>query len=276
MLRRPRLDRSQLESAIHLLREAHRVVALTGAGISTPSGIPDFRSPGTGLWSHWDPLEIASIWGFREKPQRFYEWIRPLAQKIMQARPNPAHLALVELEKLGRLHLLITQNIDALHQKAGSQRVIELHGHLRTLQCLRCRFQDAMDGYLPAFLERGEMPVCQRCGSILKPDVVLFGEPLPEEEILTAQEEALRCDLMLVVGSSLEVMPAADLPALAVRRGARLIIVNLGPTPYDHLADVVLHADVAEAMPQIVQGLRKVTGHESVRKRPRSSMNGHD
>jgi NAD-dependent deacetylase len=257
VLRRSRRELSQLEAAIRLLRAARRIVALTGAGISTPSGIPDFRSPGTGLWSHWDPLDIASIWGFREKPQRFYEWIRPLAQKIVQARPNPAHFALAELERLGKLHLLITQNIDALHHKAGSQRIVELHGHLRTLTCLRCRFQDAMEGYLASFLDRGELPTCTHCGAVLKPDVVLFGEPLPDHAIRLAQEEALRCDLMLVVGSSLEVMPAADLPALAVRRGARLLIVNLEPTPYDHLADVVLHADVAKVMPQIVRALQR-------------------
>ncbi len=256
MFRHPRLDRAQLEAAIRLLRAARRIVVLTGAGISTPSGIPDFRSAGTGLWSHWDPLAIASIWSFREKPQRFYEWIRPLARKIVEAQPNAAHFALAELERLGKLHLLITQNIDALHQKAGSQRIVELHGHLRTLTCLQCRFQDTMEGYLAAFLDRGELPLCTRCGAVLKPDVVLFGEPLPDHEIRLAQEEALRCDLMLVVGSSLEVMPAADLPALAVRRGARLIIVNLEPTPYDHLADVVLHADVAKAMPQLVRALR--------------------
>ncbi len=256
VFRHPRLDRAQLEAAIRLLRAARRVVVLTGAGISTPSGIPDFRSAGTGLWSHWDPLAIASIWSFREKPQRFYEWIRPLARKIVEAQPNAAHFALAELERLGKLHLLITQNIDALHQKAGSQRIVELHGHLRTLTCLQCRFQDTMEGYLVAFLDRGELPLCTRCGAVLKPDVVLFGEPLPDHEIRLAQEEALRCDLMLVVGSSLEVMPAADLPALAVRRGARLIIVNLEPTPYDHLADVVLHADVAKAMPQLVRALR--------------------
>lgn len=256
VFRHPRLDRAQLEAAIRLLRAARRVVVLTGAGISTPSGIPDFRSAGTGLWSHWDPLAIASIWSFREKPQRFYEWIRPLARKIVEAQPNAAHFALAELERLGKLHLLITQNIDALHQKAGSQRIVELHGHLRTLTCLQCRFQDTMEGYLAAFLDRGELPLCTHCGAVLKPDVVLFGEPLPDHEIRLAQEEALRCDLMLVVGSSLEVMPAADLPALAVRRGARLIIVNLEPTPYDHLADVVLHADVAKAMPQLVRALR--------------------
>lgn len=253
MLRRSRIDSSLFRQAVGLLQEARRVTALTGAGISTPSGIPDFRSPGIGLWSLADPLEIGSIWGFRDKPQRFYDWFRPLTRDIMAARPNAAHHALAELERMGKLGSLITQNIDHLHQKVGSSRVLELHGHLRTLTCLRCRFQDAAETYLHRFLNTGAAPVCPNCGAILKPDVVLFGEPLPEATLLAAQEEALHCDLMLVVGSSLEVMPAADLPPLAVRRGARLIIVNLGVTPYDHLADVVLKGDVAQVLPELVK-----------------------
>lgn len=253
MLRRSRIDSSLLQQAASLLLEARRVTALTGAGISTPSGIPDFRSPVTGLWSQSDPIEIASIWGFRDKPQRFYDWFRPLTRDIVTAKPNPAHYALAELERMGKLSSVITQNIDHLHQRVGSSRVLELHGHLRTLTCLRCRFQDAAETYLHLFVNSGALPTCPSCGSILKPDVVLFGEPLPEAEILAAQEEALLCDLMLVAGSSLEVMPAADLPPLAVRRGARLIIINLGTTPCDHLADVVLSGDVADVLPRLVK-----------------------
>lgn len=253
VLRRTRFDSTLFQQAVELLKVARRVVALTGAGISTPSGIPDFRSPETGLWSQSDPLEIASIWGFRDKPQRFYDWFRSLTRDIVSARPNSAHQALVELEKLGKVFCLITQNIDQLHQRAGSNNVLELHGHLRTLTCLRCRFHDAAETYLHLFVNTGALPLCPNCGSILKPDVVLFGEPLPESILLAAQEETLRCDLMLVVGSSLEVMPAADLPPLAVRRGARLIIVNLGATPYDHLADVVLNGDVAAVLPALVK-----------------------
>jgi NAD-dependent deacetylase len=240
-----------------LLETAKRVVALTGAGVSTPSGIPDFRSAETGLWSHANPMEIASIWGFREKPDRFYEWMRPLAQSIVAARPNPAHAALVQLELMEKLVAVITQNIDALHHRIGSRNVIELHGHLRTVSCLSCRYQGKAELHLPGFLHTGTLPVCPVCGAILKPDVVLFGEPLPELEVLRAQEETLHCDLMLVAGSSLEVMPAADLPALAARRGAKLIMVNFGKTPYDHLADVVLHGDVADVLPRLVAVLRR-------------------
>lgn len=245
-----------MQYAASLLRQAERVVALTGAGISTPSGIPDFRSANSGLWSQVDPMWAASIWAFHERPERFYEWMRPLAQRILAARPNPAHLALVQLERLGKLSALITQNIDALHQEAGSKRVFELHGHLRTLYCLQCGFRGDARPYLQPFVSAGNLPHCPRCDAILKPDAVLFGEPLPESEIVAAQEAALRCDLMLVAGSSLEVMPASDLPALAARRGARLIFANIGITPYDHLADVILEGDVARVLPRLVQAMQ--------------------
>ncbi|MCO6450346.1 MAG: Sir2 family NAD-dependent protein deacetylase [Caldilineales bacterium] len=217
-----------------------RVVALTGAGISTPSGIPDFRSANTGLWNFVDPMETASLWSFHAQPQRFYQWLQPLARSLVDAKPNPAHNALLQLERMGRLDAVITQNIDGLHQAAGSTQVVELHGHVRSLTCLNCGYGDSAESYLRAFLAKGELPRCPFCTSVLKPDAILFGEPLPEWEIVRAQELALRCDLMIVAGSSLKVMPAADLPALAKRRGARLIIVNMAGTAYDHLADVHL------------------------------------
>ena len=255
MFRRTTIDPLQFQTATELLRGAQKVVVLTGAGSSTPSGIPDFRSDGTGLWSKIDPFTVASVWGFRENPQRFYQWMRPLTRDILTAKPNPAHLALARMEACGKLRLIITQNIDALHQKAGSQQVIELHGHLRRVVCLTCTFSDDAAPYLDTFIADGTMPLCPHCGSVLKPDIVLFGEPLPEEAIVRAQEEALMCDLMLVAGSSLEVMPAADLPALAVRSGARLILVNLGITPYDHLADVILRGDVSKVLPKLADAL---------------------
>ncbi len=244
-----------LHQALQLWQQAHRVVVLTGAGISTPSGIPDFRSDESGLWSFTNPLEVASLWGFRERPQRFYRWFQPLARDILQAQPNPAHTALAQLEQGGKIATLITQNIDGLHQKAGSQRVLELHGHLRRVHCLHCGWRGASEPYLDAFLREGTLPLCPQCGEVMKPEVVLFGEPLPHEVVVRAQEEALHSDLMVVVGSSLEVMPAADLPALAVRSGARLIIATLGMTPLDHLANVLLRADVAEVLPWLAERL---------------------
>lgn len=235
--------------AASLLARASFAVALTGAGISTPSGIPDFRTPGKGMWEFVDPVDVASIWAYRENPERFYAWIRPLLKKMREAQPNPAHTALARLEKANIIKWIITQNIDSLHQKAGSERVLEVHGHTRTATCLVCGYQMPTEG-LWEKVEKGEMPSpCPRCGGLMKPDVVLFGELLPEEAITRAQEAALIADVMLVVGSSLEVMPAADLPFLTRRSGGRIIIVNLSATPADHVAEVVIRGDVAEILP---------------------------
>ena len=260
VFRRSKISRDLNESlnqALQLLQEARDVVVLTGAGISTPSGIPDFRSDSTGLWSFTNPFEVATIWAFREHPQRFYDWIRPLARDVLKARPNPAHLALTQLEQMGKVSAIITQNIDGLHQKAESERVLEIHGHLRTIGCLDCGYRASSDPHLRKFIDAGDMPICPQCGSVMKPDVVLFGEPLPHDVVVAAQEAALHCDLMLVVGSSLEVMPAADLPALAVRSGSKLIIATLGLTPLDHLADVILRGDVAQTMPWLARQLQE-------------------
>ncbi len=258
MFRRSKISKGlnePLHQALQLLKDARNVIVLTGAGVSTPSGIPDFRSDGTGLWSFTNPFEVATIWAFREHPQRFYDWIRPLARDVLEARPNPAHLALTQMEQLGMASVIITQNIDGLHQKAGSRQVLEIHGHLRTVVCLDCGYRAASEPYLREFIDAGKMPICPQCGGVLKPDVVLFGEALPHDVVVAAQEAALHSDLILVVGSSLEVMPAADLPALAVRSGAKLIIATLGMTPLDHLADVLLRGDVAQTMPWLAQHL---------------------
>lgn len=246
-----------LRKAVELLRAAQYWVALTGAGISTPSGIPDFRSPGAGLWNSADPFEIASLWGFHDHPERFYSWVRPLVRKALTARPNGAHLILAQMEAQGRLRAVITQNIDSLHQRAGSRRVLELHGHMRTASCLNCRYQADAGPLLVEVLNGGYTGTCPRCGGLMKPDVVLFGEPIPYEALSAAQQEALACEVMLVVGTSLEVMPAADLPLLAKRRGARLILINLAPTPLDDQMDVVLRADVVKALQAIWRKLQK-------------------
>ena len=238
--------------AARLLRESRLSVALTGAGISTPSGIPDFRSPGSGLWEDVDPMQVASLRGFREDPQAFYDWIRPLARLMMNAAPNPAHLALAELEARGHLHAVITQNIDLLHRRAGSITVLEVHGHIRQATCLRCYQAQPAEPHLTRFVEDGCLPRCPNCGGVLKPDVVLFGEELPAVVLAEAQRLARRCDLMIVAGLSLEVWPASDLPALARAAGARLAIVNLEPTPLDGEADIVIRADVAEVLPAIL------------------------
>jgi NAD-dependent deacetylase len=246
---------SPIRQAAELLRRSSHTVALTGAGISTPSGIPDFRSPRSGLWSRSDPMEVASLWAFHADPERFYNWIRPLLRSVIDAQPNSAHRVLAEMEAHHRLSAVITQNIDSLHQRAGNRRVLELHGHIRTVSCLACQTTFPGGDLWPQLLA-GALPLCPKCGAVLKPDVILFGEPLPYEVLSAAQQEALACDAMLIVGTSLEVMPAADLPLLARRRGARLIMINRTPTPLDDQADVIIRDDVRRALLAIARAWR--------------------
>jgi NAD-dependent deacetylase len=242
-------------TAVDLLRRARYAVALTGAGISTRSGIPDFRSPESGLWERYNPAEVASIYGFRHDPRRFYDWIRPLCRTILEAQPNAAHIALARMEAVGKLKAVITQNIDMLHKRAGSQVVYELHGHLRDVTCIHCFAVYPAQSVISKFIESDEIPTCQVCGHVLKPNVILFGEQLPAQALIGAQRAARQCDVMLVAGSSLEVYPAAELPVIAHQNGASLIFVNLSTTPLDSLADVILHDDVADVLPQLVSAL---------------------
>ncbi len=242
-----------IEDAAELVRKAKRAVILTGAGISTPSGIPDFRSEGTGLWSREEPLEVASLSTFRTAPERFFDWFRPLAGQIFYASPNPAHIALAQLEMAGHVDTIVTQNIDGLHQKAGSTCVVETHGTMRTLTCTHCYHTFEAELFLKSFIEEGKVPICPDCQGILKPDVILFGEQLPHAAWIKAQRAARQCDLMLVAGSSLEVLPVAGLPMQALDRGAHLIVVNNTPTYVNVRADVVILSDVASVLPEITK-----------------------
>lgn len=243
---------ADLTFAASLLKKARHAVVLTGAGISTPSGIPDFRSPGSGLWEKDDPMEVASIQALRQHPERFYRWVRPLVELMRHAQPNPAHIALARLEAAGRIQAVITQNIDGLHQRAGSRVVLELHGHPRTATCLSC-FRKGPAEDIAEAVERGEVPRCPFCGGVIKPDVILFGEQLPTEVFIAAMEHARRADLMLVVGSSLMVMPAAKLPAITHANGGDLLIFNQQPTYADSFAAAVFHADVVEMLPHLAE-----------------------
>ena len=245
----------QIEQALSLLADAQHAIALTGAGISTPSGIPDFRSAKSGLWKHADPFEVASIHSFRRRPQDFYDWIQPITKLTLDAVPNPAHLALAQLEQDDRLRCIITQNVDMLHSKAGSSTVYEVHGHFREMTCLRCYTVYPSAAHLDVLVGTGEMPYCDGCGGVLKPNVILIGEQLPVRILNEAKKQTRQCDLMIVVGSSLEMAPAGDLPVLAVETGARLIIINLEPTHLDHLADVVISGDVVDVLPRLVSTL---------------------
>jgi len=243
----------QIKQAAHLISQAKQGVVMTGAGISTPSGIPDFRSPKSGLWDDVDPVSVASIYAFRHNPEAFYNWVRPLARTLLEAKPNPAHYALAQLEAMGKIAAIVTQNIDDLHYKAGSQTVYELHGHLRELTCVQCYKTQSTNDILSTFLDGQEIPNCQHCPGILKPNVILFGEQLPAREYVASQQALKAADLILVTGSSLEVAPASDLPRLGLEQGAKLILINYHATYLDAEADVVIRADVAEVLPQIVE-----------------------
>ena len=247
----------KIEQAAALIHRAQQGGVLTGAGISTPSGIPDFRSPKSGLWQQHNPLEVASLSAFRHHPERFFAWVHPLLENIVTAQPNAAHYAIAALQQTGHFTGVITQNIDGLHQKAGSAGVIEVHGSLATVTCIQCyRTYESLQ-FLPDFLKKGIIPRCPHCGGILKPDVVLFGEQLPWQAWEAAERLAHHCDLCLVAGSSLAVMPVARLPIEAARRGAALIIINQTPTYLDKRADVVLHGDVAVILPALAQKVQE-------------------
>lgn len=252
------ISQDKIKQIVTLFSESTVAIALTGAGVSTPSGIPDFRSPGSGLWNRVNPMDVASIIAFRQNPDKFYNWVRPLAQKVINAKPNPAHFALAQLEKAGKLDTVITQNIDGLHQMAGSKNVLEVHGHIRQFTCVRCYTAHQADTMLDEFLAEGTPPTCQ-CGGILKPNVILFGEQLPVQTMLDATNLANKADLILIAGSSLEVAPISDLPHDAHQRGAKIIIVNDQDTYLDAKADMVIRGDVARILPLIVNNIL-VTG----------------
>jgi NAD-dependent deacetylase len=244
---------SRIELSASLLKRSKYAVAFTGAGISTASGIPDFRSPGKGLWVENDPFEVASLSAFRNHPEKFYNWIKPLFLQARSAKPNPAHIFLSRMENIGIIKSIITQNIDGLHQESGARLVIELHGSARTATCPNCRSTYDTDHLFELLYGDDNLPTCSQCGHIIKPDVVLFEEMLPEKAWHSAHQEVQRADLILVIGSSLEVYPASTLPEIAIRNGAKLIINTLSKTPMDLFADVLLPINVIESIPRIFQ-----------------------
>jgi NAD-dependent deacetylase len=235
-----------VERLAELIRSSSRTVALTGAGISVPSGIPDFRSPGTGLWENVDPMEVAHISVFLQDPQRFWSYYRPRFGMLADKEPNGAHRALAELEARGLLDAVVTQNIDTLHSKAGSRQVIEVHGTIETGSCWECKTEYPLERVAQMFDEQG-VARCA-CGGAVKPDVVLFGEMLPERAMEDAHALCAGADLLLCVGTSLEVYPVAGLPEVTRRAGGSIAIVTIGPTPYDGDAEVRLGGDVVEEL----------------------------
>ncbi len=238
------------ERLAELIQSSGPVVVLSGAGISVPSGIPDFRTPMTGLWANVDPMEVAHISVWRREPERFWSFYGQRFALLDGKRPNGAHFAVAELERRGLVSGVITQNIDGLHAAAGTEDPIEVHGSIRTASCLACGATYS----LAETRSRGELPRCD-CGAVLKPDVVLFGELLPERAMLRATALASTAGLMLAIGSSLEVWPVAELPADTLRAGGKLALVTMGPTPYDREATVKLSGDVEQEMQAVLAAL---------------------
>ncbi len=237
-----------------LVREARSVVALTGAGISVPSGIPDFRSPGTGLWERVDPMEVAHIDAFTADPVRFWSFYGERFATLGEKRPNAAHEALVEMERRGRLQAVITQNVDMLHRRAGTAELVEVHGSIASCSCLRCGTAVSLEEARASIAAAPDgVPRCEPCGCALKPDVVLFGELLSPATLERARELCEGADVLLCIGTSLEVHPVAALPLLTHAAGGAVAIVTQGPTPLDDIARVRLHGDVEAELTALAQ-----------------------
>jgi NAD-dependent deacetylase len=236
-----------------LLRERRPCVVLTGAGVSTESGIPDFRSPG-GIWAKYDPMEYATIEAFRRDPVKVWEFYALRFELLTTAEPNAGHLAIAELQRRGLVTAVVTQNIDGLHGRAGSGEVVEVHGSIRSASCLDCGTRVSLPDVIAA-LRDAPAPLCPQCGAVLKPDVVMFGELLPAAAIERAISLAQEAGLLLVVGSSLEVHPVAGLPQETISAGGALAIVNRGPTPFDHLASLRIDGGAGETLSALTDAL---------------------
>lgn len=250
-----------IDKAAELITSSRKIVVFTGAGVSTESGIPDFRSR-DGIWSKYDPDDF-TYQKFLSSPEaRKKHWQLLGTDFWFGAQPNAAHYAVAELERLGKLDCVITQNVDGLHERAGNSpdKVIHLHGTMEYARCLQCGKRYPMDEVRGWLSEGVEDPKCPECGGLLKPDVIFFGEAMPAQETAEAQRRSRACDLCIVIGSSLVVYPAALMPRYAVEFGARLIIVNRDPTDLDGAADVCLHEAAGEVMSQIIQRVKEKLG----------------
>jgi NAD-dependent deacetylase len=244
---------SEIEELAALLRERQPCVVLTGAGVSTESGIPDFRSP-DGIWAQYDPMEYATIDAFHEDPEKVWRFYAPRYSMLASAEPNDAHRSLFELEQRGFVSALITQNIDMLHERAGSLGAVEVHGSIRESHCLRCDLSYTL-AEVVALLEASPVPRCPNCNSVLKPGVVMFGELLPQEALDRSFELAREAALLLVVGSALEVQPVAVLPWETRQSGGKVAIVNLGPSAFDDHATLKIDGKAGEVLPALVAAL---------------------
>lgn len=249
-MRQKTKDVDVLDALARDLKKSRHVVAFTGAGISSESGIPTYRGEG-GLWNTYDPNRYANIAHFRQYPSYYWNFFKDVRYPVLKkAKPNRAHTCLAELEKMGKLKSMITQNIDGLHQEAGSTRVIELHGTTRIVHCVDCSQEYSFDDVF-VFLEKELPPLCKKCRGMLRPAVVFFGEALDPEVLQLAYDEVNSCDFLLAVGSSLVVYPAADLPVRAKQAGAKLAIINIDPTPLDEMADFIIYGQAGRVLSDV-------------------------
>ena len=245
----------QIEQAADLIKDSEKIVVFTGAGVSTESGIPDFRSPG-GLWSKYDPEDFTYQRFVSDEKARHKYWqmSTEFFHSLQSVKPNAAHIAIAKLEAIGKLDCLITQNIDGLHQIAGvsPERIIELHGTARSVSCLSCKKRYDRDGVQERIAKGDKAPRCDDCNGLLKPATISFGQAMPEQETAEALKRSGGCDLFIVIGSSLVVQPAASMPVVAKERGARLIIINREATPHDYMADLVIQGSAGSVLPDIL------------------------
>jgi NAD-dependent deacetylase len=247
------MDHQLIQRAAKDILNSKKTIAFTGAGISVESGIPDFRGA-EGLWQKYDPEEYATIHAFHSNPDKVWLMLKEMFSLVMTAEPNPAHIGLVELERMGYLSSVITQNVDGLHQAAGNKNVIEFHGSHRTLSCLKCSTK--IDGL--SLSPKDLPPRCSRCSSLLKPDVVFFGEPIPWEAQVMSFKESKSCRAILVIGTSAVVYPAATIPITAKERGATVIEINKEPTAMtDQISDYLICGSAGEIIPAIVEEVKK-------------------
>lgn len=250
-----------IETIAQMIVESQRCVVFTGAGVSTESGIPDFRSPG-GIWSKYNPEDFTYQKFMSSEKHRKMRWdrVRETYDTFM-VDPNPAHHAIVALEAMGKLDCIITQNVDNLHQKAGSERVIELHGTALWVLCLDCDARFPLNEIKKRLDAGEEIPECEKCSGMLKVATISFGQPMPEKETREATERSKNSDLFIVVGSSLVVQPAALMPIYAKQAGGRLVIINMGPTPHDDYADIIIRMKAGEVLPKVVEKVKETIAH---------------
>jgi NAD-dependent deacetylase len=250
----------RLAQIVQWMIPSGKVVIFTGAGLSTESGIPDFRSPG-GVWDKYNPEDFyfQKFLSSETSRRKYWQMSTEMYHPMKQAEPNSAHLAIAELERLGKLDCVITQNIDGLHLKAGNSetRIIELHGNAMVVSCLKCGKRYDRDQIQERLKREEKPPCCNDCGGFLKPATISFGQSMPEKETNEAYRRSSICDLFIVIGSSLVVQPAASMPLVAKQNGARLVIVNRESTPYDHMADIVIHGQAGITMKHIIEELKK-------------------